>query len=183
MKKYVRPYPPDMLPDERPEILTPRQSLYGRMGPAPNTDELAAKPPKRRWWLKPAAAVMVVISMYVCWTMLVVPWWGGVQDHWNYGNARLTQFDANVGHSGLSHFIAEYQKGAIVVIELSYDDPNNSHVYTLPGMATGDEQPVILLSTVRDTSTGRLDLVVGVEGTNLQVTLYNTGKAFTRSGG
>jgi hypothetical protein len=102
-----------------------------------------------------------------------------VQAQWQYGSSRITQMDANVGHGGECHFIAEYYKGAIVVIEIPFTNVSATRTYTINGIATDGSTPVVLLSTTKDSQTGRLDLVVSVEGTNFQTVLYNTGSAFS----
>lgn len=88
----------------------------------------------RRPILFMVAGVLVVIGSMIFWQQTVGPWWVSLQNQWNYGSGHITQLDADVGHGGMSHFIAEYTRGEIVIIELSYANPTNNHVYTLNGM-------------------------------------------------
>lgn len=148
-----------------------------------NTSDDKAIRRKHRW-LRPVVIlslpVLVALSVLITWLTIVVPWWQGVNDQWNYGNARITQMDANVGHSGNCHFIAEFYKGAIVVIEIPFSNPAATHTYTIPGVTTDGSTPVIQLSTERNLQSGRLDLVVRVDKTNYVTVLYNNGASFTQ---
>lgn len=125
--------------------------------------------------------LIIGLCLLTLWVSIVVPWWQGIQDQWHYGSSRITQMDANVGHGGACHFITEYYKGAIVVIEIPYANTNATHTYIIPGIAADGSAPVILLNTKKDSSTGRLDLVVQVAGTNFATVLYNTGSAFSEN--
>lgn len=151
--------------------------------PLTRTTEPVKLPVRRRNRSRPiffvVAGVLVVIGSMVFWQQTVVPWWTGLQNQWNYGSAHITQLDADVGHGGMSHFIAEYSKGEIVIIEISYANPTNNHIYTLNGMLSSEAKPVILLSTAKDVHSGRIDLVIDVQGSGFQTVLYNTGAAFS----
>lgn len=179
-----RPRPPDMLPSGIPHITTFRTSRARQVGQQPMTEEPTARPepPRVRHvrWFPVIAGAILFLGGYICWITIVMPWWAGIQDQWNYGSTRITQLDANVGHGGESHFIAEYNHGSIVVIELSYSNPGNTHIYTLSGMASSTIQPVVLLGTTQDTQTGRTDLTIQIEGTTFGTVLYNTGTAFSQ---
>lgn len=144
------------------------------------SDDIAIKRPRNvRLWAILITTLIVTLSFLIIWTTVVAPWWQGVQDQWHYGSSRITQMDANVGHGGESHFIAEYYKGAIVIIEIPFNSVNNTRTYTIQGIAGDGSTPVVLLSTTKDTQTGRTDLVVQVAGTNFETVLYNTGSAFS----
>jgi hypothetical protein len=144
-------------------------------------DKAIRRPRNIRPWAILITTMIIVLSIIITWNAVVVPWWQGVQDQWQYGSSRITQIDANVGHGGECHFIAQYYKGAIVVIEIPFSSVNNTHTYTIPGIAGNSSTPIILLSTTKDTQSGRLDLVIQVEGTNFQTVLYNTGSAFSEN--
>jgi hypothetical protein len=127
-----------------------------------------------------------MLVTFVCLLLgmrLVMPWWQGVQDHWQYGQDRITQMDADVGHGGLCHFIAEYYQGAIVVIEIPFAHTNSTRVCIIPGQADGSVPSVIVLSVVKDAQTGRADLLVRTEGTGFEMVLHNTGTSFTTRAG
>jgi hypothetical protein len=100
-----------------------------------------------------------------------------VSDQWHYGDARITQLDADVGHGGISRFIAEATNGAIVVLEMPLSNIAQTRYYAMTGIvATGT--PVVRLAIIDVNRDGEPDLVISVEGTNVQLVLYNTGNAF-----
>lgn len=184
MKQYARP--PAMQADGMPQVTPLRTSRARQVNYNPAYDNHVTEPVTRhRASGKPfflmAVGVLTVFGVLLFWQQVVMPWWTGLQNQWNYGSARITQLDADVGHGGLSHFIAQYSKGEIVVIELSYANPNNYRVYTLSGMLSSQAKPVVLLSTAKDVHTGRIDLVIDVQGSGFQTVLYNTGLAFSEA--
>lgn len=184
---YKPPEPPDMLADGTPKIVQLRTSRARQVNFNPAHDERTTEPvlPKRKRSSKPfffmAAGVVMVFGTMLFWQQIVTPWWTGIQNQWNYGSGRITQLDADVGHGGMSHFIAQYSKGEIVIIELLYANPNNYHIYTLSGMLSSEKKPVVLLSVAKDVHTGRIDLVIDVQGSDYQTVLYNTGSTFSET--
>lgn len=89
--------------------------------------------------------------------------------------------DADVGHGGVSHFLATYSKGEIVIIEIPLAHPNNDHIYTLTGFIGTSGIPVILLSVADRKHNGKPDVLIQVEGTSFTTVLYNTGTAFSQT--
>ncbi len=154
--------------------------------PAPNSEHL----PRRRFrrlLSKPMGfmllGVLIVVALMAVVQKGLLPAWGWSQDQWHYGDARITQMDADVGHGGMSHFIATYSKGDIVIIEIPLDHPNPYHVYTLTGMVSTSGTPVILLSVQDVNHDGKPDLIVQTEGGDMSWVLYNTGTTFSMSEG
>jgi hypothetical protein len=127
--------------------------------------------------------MVVTLSFILIWMRLVTPWWQGVQDQWQYGSTRITQLDADVGHGGVSHFIAQYYHDKIIIIEIAQTDASHCHVYTLTGFYGVVHAPVVLLSVADTRHNGKPDLVVSIERTSYAQTLYNTGSAFSQSEG
>lgn len=181
-----RPYQPDMLANGSPQLTVLRTT---RARPLPITDEIETLPRivgvKRhpRHWNKHGvvflATVLLSLGCWLFWVQAVVPAWNWSQDQWHYGDARITQLDANVGHDGISHFIAEYYQGQIVVIEVSLRDPSVSHTYTLNGLMGASGTPRIELSLEDQNRDKKPNLLVQIVGTTFAVTLHNTGSAFT----
>lgn len=176
-----------MLADGTPDVTYLRTSRARQVNFNPTYDDRTTEPMAqhtRRRQGRPlffmAVGVLIIVGSFAFWQQVVMPWWTGVQDQWNYGSAHITQLDADVGHGGMSHFIAEYHNGTIVIIELSYNNPNDYHIYTLNGMVSSVAKPVVLLSVAKDVHTGRMDLVIDVEGTGFQNVLYNTGTIFSQ---
>ncbi|HLI68705.1 MAG TPA: hypothetical protein VKV19_03005 [Ktedonobacteraceae bacterium] len=121
---YKPPEPPDMLADGTPKVVQLRTSRARQVNLSPAYEDCTTEPVKRRRvsskpFFLMAAGVLVVFGTMLFWQQVVTPWWTGLQNQWNYGSAHITQLDADVGHGGMSHFIAEYTNGEIVVIELS----------------------------------------------------------------
>ncbi|MDQ2906875.1 MAG: hypothetical protein M3Y81_25480 [Chloroflexota bacterium] len=170
---------------EQPRPVPPRAHRYYHADVAAQTDAIydrgtapaASKRPRHTFVA--LAGMVVCLSVIVLWLAVVAPWWVGITDQWNYGNSRLTQLDADVGHNGTSHFIAEYYHHEIVIIELPLSNPNTHHVYTMAGLYDGKNQPVILLSIADANHDGKPDLVVAIKDTNFQTVLYNNGTAFS----
>ena len=108
--------------------------------------------------------------------IFVIPWWTGIQDHWTYGEQRITQLDANVGHGGVSHFIAQYYQGHLLVIELPPDPSKHMQAYALP-IGLFKTPPVLSLSVKDFNQDGKPDLGIQVEG-SVGYVLYNNGSGF-----
>lgn len=113
----------------------------------------------------------------------VIPFVAATYDQWHYGDARLTQLDADVGHGGTSHLIASYYRGHIVVIEILASHPQDNRVYLLSGFSDLSTPPVLMLSVQDINGDRKPDLIIKIEGTALQVVLFNAGKTFQAQGG
>ncbi len=48
-------------------------------------------------------------------------------------------------------------------------------------MLSSVDKPVVLLSVAKDVHTGRMDLVIDVQGSGFQTALYNTGSNFSEA--
>jgi hypothetical protein len=136
----------------------------------------------RQHWFPLVAGMALMLLFYYGCTMYVLPFVAEVHDQWTYGDARLTQYDANVGHGGSSHFLAEYWHGRIVVIEFPGGNVNHAQVYTLLMTSTTDQTHRSVTLSLRVVnphgSPGKPDLVVSVTGFSASVVFYNTGNAF-----
>ncbi len=121
---------------------------------------------------------MLVIVALLGYYMVLVPTWTNVTDQWHYGDSHTTQLDANVGHGGTSHFLAEYYDNRIIVIEMLPEATGKYQIYTLSGMIPGKSTPIIVLTTRDQNGDGKPDLIIQIAGTTLAVILYNTGTGF-----
>src|SRR5207248_10088227 len=57
------------------------------------------------------------LGIYTAWTMVVVPWYHGLQLQWHYSDNRVSIFGADVGRGGVSRFIAFEDGEEIVIVE------------------------------------------------------------------
>src|SRR5437764_652209 len=64
-------------------------------------------PPKKQhhylFWL--GIGMCFFLAIWTIWSLVVVPWWHGVQVQWHYGDGRISVIGADVGHGGVSRFI------------------------------------------------------------------------------
>jgi hypothetical protein len=57
-------------------------------------------------WFPLACGVFPLLGLYTGYRQWVAPTWTSLQAQWHTGDGRITQLDANVGHGGVSHFLA-----------------------------------------------------------------------------
>ena len=184
-KHYQAPHRADMLPNGHPNITVLRTSRarQGWSDLAERRTEPVYTRPRRfllKWICMALCMILLLLGLVLFWNQTVVPWWmTSITDQWNYGSHRITQVDANVGHGGESHFLAEYYHNEIVIIEV--DQNTTDHIYTLHGIYGVSGTPVIQLSFEDGTLAGKPNMLVSVEGSSFGTILYNTGTAFSES--
>jgi hypothetical protein len=153
--------------------------------PTPRQTDAAAAPKQsrpHRSLVPIGVGMFIVVGALLIFQHVIAPSYAWASDQWHYGDGRITQLDANVGHGGTSHFIAEYYNSSIVILELSPQHPQQVHAYVIGGFMSTTPPPVVTL-TVQDVNhDGKQDLLVTVEGTAMVTVLYNTGDSF-RIGG
>ena len=133
-------------------------------------------------WHHLLTGALLFLGFYLLLSRIVLPFVIDTTAHWDYGSARISHYDLNVGHGGVSHFITEYYRNQAIVIEMPVSDPGHSHIYALAEALTGDNsQRVVSLmpayvshSDVR----GKPDLLISVSGSAIPLVLYNTGNSF-----
>jgi hypothetical protein len=126
-------YPTPVLRAHRPRTSDALQQPDSDVQPEePVTQELV---PRRgllaSHWHHALAGAMLFLGFYLLMTRLVLPFIVQTQEHWTYGASRVNVVDLNVGHGGTSHFITQYYKNQIVVIEMPVDHPERSKIYSL----------------------------------------------------
>jgi hypothetical protein len=176
--------PPKILRAHRPRTSDALQQPDSDAQQEPITQELV---PRRdliaTHWHHLLAGIMLFLGFYLILSRLVLPFIVQTQEHWNYGYSRVSVVDLNVGHGGTSHFITQYYKNQIVVIEIPVDHPERSKIYSLSETVAGNSsQHVITLTAAyvrRNGVPGKPDLVVSVSGFAVPVVLYNTGDSFS----
>jgi hypothetical protein len=147
------------------------------------TDDLPKRPGLlATHWKHLVAGTCLMLGFYLLMTRLVLPFVINTQEHWNYGYSRVSVYDLNVGHGGVSHFVAQYYKNQVVIIEMPVDHLDRSKIYAVSEMTVGDtSQHVVTLTTAyirRHAVQGKPDLIASVSGFAVPVVLYNTGDSF-----
>lgn len=147
-----------------------RQKLWGR----------AAKGILRHW-APLGAGFLLVIVLYVGYTQWVLPTWNTLQAQWHTGDGRVIQFDADVGHGGMSHFLAQYYDGHIVIIEFPLSSPTHIHTYTVLALTQSTKQQDLKIMVQDVNHDGRPDMVIQEGDNSMAIILYNTGTGFSET--
>src|SRR5205085_11393749 len=88
-------------------------------------------PPKKHhhylFWI--GIGMCLFLAGFVFWNMVVAPWIHGLELQWHYGDQRVSVFGADVGHGGVSRFIAFDSDNEIVIVEVV---AKKYSVYTIP---------------------------------------------------
>jgi hypothetical protein len=179
--------PPKILRAHRPRTSDAVQVPDSDVQPEAYTEPLPKRPGLlAAYWRYLLAGACLMLGFYLLMSRIVLPFVVAAQEHWNYGASRVSVYDLNVGHGGVSHFITEYYRNQIIVIEMPVSDPGKSHIYALAeSLAGNSSQHVVSLSTAyvsHSAQPGKPDLLVSVSGAAIPLVLYNTGDAF-KSGG
>lgn len=161
------------LPNTKPEPVTQQQPDF-----APKKPFMLQEHP----WGSFFIGMTLCLMLFLFGQRVVIPFVTTTYDQWHYGDARLTQLDADVGHGGTSHFIASYYHGKIVVIEILVSHPQDNQVYVLSGFSDLPTAPALTLSVQDINGDHKPDLIIKIEGTALQAVLFNNGKTFDAKG-
>lgn len=129
-----------------------------------------------RWFM--VGVIIVFVAMFLI-NWIVLPWVAGVEDQWQAGGGRITRFEADVGHCGVSTFICFVEDMQVIVIEVPGGDMARAKYY-ITGELTGTTgNPIVSVSLADVNNDGRPDLIVHVEGITSAIVLYNTGTGFS----
>ena len=94
-----------------------------------------------------------------------------------YGNPRIFQIDANVGHNGrVSHFIAVNLNGYIEIFETQRGHPEAAKIYVVVVLPQDQARLPGTLSFQDINGDGKLDALVHFGST--EIPLYNNGTTF-----
>ena len=156
------------------------QPTYVTDRPTRSLDTEPLRTPNRPHFLTfVGIGMLCFLSLYILWNMLVIPWWQGVEDQWQYGQGRITRFEADVGHGGVSTFIAFVMSRQVIIIEAPNQSMEHAKYYrTATLMGNFSQPPVISLSIARVDNISDC-LIVHVEGESGNIVLYNTEQAFS----
>lgn len=141
-----------------------------------------AEQKKVHWLVYIGVGMIAALALWVTASSLLA--WG--TQKYNdilYGNPRIFQTDAVVGHNHdslvhPSHFIALNLHGQVIIVELPAGDPTKSIDYIGPALvAVGDEKIPITLSFADVNSDKKVDMVVHIQ--DKVVHFCNNGTKFT----
>jgi hypothetical protein len=175
VRRYVPPAPQRIVMRVTHHTIPPRASLRQ----VPSQDEQPA-PAQQQSTLRPLFLVgvgMVLALLLVIGGHLAVAKWNDLQNTLHYGYPRTFQCDADVGHGGVSHFIAQNLHGHVFIIELHATTPGKTMLYVGP-VLTGvgaDREPVTI--SFQDVNGDHLpDMLLQVGPT--EYVYPNTGQGF-----
>lgn len=137
------------------------------------------------WYAGLGATVALLLWMGLAWLGM---WWTSTQNDWTYTQAfRTYSVDQAVGHNHdsaahPSHFIVQNDHGHVLIIELPADDPSKLITYAGPLLlGDGQDRIPLTISFQQDGQTGRLDLVLHIQGQSY--VFVNTGTKFVPPSG
>lgn len=118
----------------------------------------------------------LMVCLYVFFSVIVIPWWTGIQNHWEFGDRLISETTGDVGHGGISMFISFEGTGSqIIVIEIV---GGKFHVYNGPVIQGSDKRLVVTVELADVNGDGKLDAIVHVQGEEGTTALINTGTDF-----
>src|SRR5215469_8147303 len=91
--------------------------------------------------------MLIILILYVLWSALVIPWWQGVQDQWQAGQGRITRFEADVGHGGVSTFLAFVLDNQVIIVEVPRGEMAHAKYYRTGELSGTTGNPIVTLST------------------------------------
>ena len=100
--------------EEEEALYTPpllkRRATAGYVTTAPPTIVSATprEKPRKHPLFSVGLGMCLVVALLFLWNMVLVPWWQDVQLQWHYGDSdhRVSLMGADVGHGGVSRFLA-----------------------------------------------------------------------------
>ncbi len=135
-----------------------------------------AKPVKRSnsFLFSAGVGMCIVVALLFIWNMVIAPFIHSLDLQWHYGDTRVYELTGeDVGHGGISRFIAFSADNEIVVGEVVNKQYS---VYIIP---TATVQNKLVTLSLRDVNgDGKPDLIVQVDGEEGSFVLYNTGTSF-----
>jgi len=136
------------------------------------------------------AKAVILLTMGGCGLLLlllqlvIIPWWQGITDQWEYGTSRTFQLDGVVGHQDSTahptHFLAFDLHGRVIVIEIPGGDTTKTRIYAGGALiGSGDKEHRVITLEIRDVNAdGKPDLIIHIEGVTTAQVMYNNGTAF-----
>ncbi len=164
----------------------PVRARYGRdtvyESASPPLPAQKVEPKKVHWLMYVGVGMIAALALWVTASTLLA--WG--TEKYNdliYGNPRISQVDAAVGHNNdseahPSHFIALNLHGQVIIVELPAGDPTKSIDYMGPSLvAVGDEKIPITLTFADVNHDNKMDMIVHIQ--DKEIFFCNNGTKFT----
>ncbi len=121
----------------------------------------------------------IAIGLIAVWNIIIVPTFQATSDHWHYGDSKVFATDADVGHGGMSRFLAFDLGGQITIIEILGGEIDHARLYRTGSLIGADrEHKVITLKVSNVKGYGKPDIVIYIEGMSQPLILYNNGSSF-----
>jgi len=122
--------------------------------------------------------MLCFLVLYILCNAFVIPWWQGIEDQWQYGQGRITRFEADVGHGGVSTFLAFVLNKQVIIIEAPNDSIEHAKYYRTGTLVGSYSQPPVITLSVARVDNVRDCLIVHIEGMTSSIVLYNNGSSF-----
>ena len=163
----------------RASLTQPRQPTYVTGVPTRPIDTEPLRPHHSSHFLVfVGMGMLCFLVLYILWNAFVIPWWQGVEDQWQYGQGRITRFEADVGHGGVSTFLAFILNKQVIIIEAPNGNMEHAKYYRTGTLVGSYSQPPVINLSVADVDGMKNCLIVHVEGMSSNIALYNNGSSF-----
>src|SRR6266849_5069926 len=166
--RYQAPAPGRRLP------VTPRDYHSAETEPL-----IYVEPPRRTPWKRYfGLGMFLFLAGFLIWNLWIVPTYTNLQTQWHYGDARVSVLMEDVGHGGVSGFLAFDNGGEVIVVEI-VGKPARYIVYSGLTLIGSDSANRVVNMRVEDVNgDGKPDLVLSIVGEAGNVVLFNTGTRF-----
>jgi hypothetical protein len=122
--------------------------------------------------------MLLGLALIAVWYVVGIPAWQNYQDQLHYGDARITRLDADVGHGGVSTFLAFVLNRQVIIIEAPNQNMEHAKYYRTGTLVGRFSTPPVITLSVADVDNIRDCLIIHVEGISGNIVLYNNGKSF-----
>jgi hypothetical protein len=186
----VYPLEPCLSIEERQKMATPYQDLpvpvkrrHAGNQPVPNTEDVFTPQHHRDYKPFIVAGMVLFLALFILLQSVVLPWWQGVSDQWQYGSSRISTIEVFIGHQDSpthpTTILSFDLHGRVDIIEFPGGDSAKARNY--PGAdiyGENKDRRVVTIEPVDVNHDRRLDLLIHIEGMSTTPVLYNNGSSF-----